>query len=130
MQNLCCILLQLGDDDERSSGDFQGPGVGQVEEDVIRALGPSNVQKLASMHAADLEDFEDDESEEDEPYAESSEPDSEVEEGVACTNCTFRLDLMDSICPVRKRPSADEFMVSAILEFTPETPIREDSLHK
>ena len=100
--------LKAHDDEERSSGDYQGADLDEVE-DVIRALGPSNVRQLASMPSAQLRGLEgasdsegaDDASER--SYGDTSDLDSsEGSEGplTFCVNCTNELDPMQTQCPV------------------------------
>lgn len=104
------------DDEERSSGEFQGTGMEHEDhqgagmdhddQDVIRALGPGNVQRLASMHAADLADLAEDSQEEggvdDDSYDDSSEPESldATPALVSCTNCTNDFEPGQTVCPV------------------------------
>ena len=83
-------------------------------EDVIRALGPTNVRHLASMPSAQLRGLDgaasdsegaDDASER--PYGDISDLDSsEGSEGplTFCVNCTNELDPMQTQCPVRFGP--------------------------
>ena len=103
----------LDEDDERSSGDVEGADIDSPE-DVIRALGPSNVRELASLRSGEVQDLpelkEDSDSDMDAAWrggmsgTEDRDGDSSEDMDYSgrrfCINCTEPLDPLEDICGV------------------------------